>query len=60
MFKKVTSGHGEHEAAVRTLVAKGALLNETDKDGNTPAHIASFEGNINILDFLTSSGSDNA
>jgi ankyrin repeat protein len=35
-----------HEDYVKTLIARGALVNKGDDGGNTPLHLAAQRGNI--------------
>ena len=49
---------GRNIEGVRELIAKGAKLDEQDKDGATPLHIAVSKGNTEIAKLLLDKGAD--
>lgn len=49
-------GFWNHEDIARYLVEKGANLNQVDKNGNTPLHIAAYNGRKDLCAFYLDHG----
>ena len=45
-------------AEIKTLAAKGANVNITDKHGRTPLHVAAFASNLNAMRALVTAGAN--
>ena len=52
------AAHQGDVAAVQTLAASGAALDERDASGRTPAHVAAFASNDDVLRALAEAGAD--
>ena len=52
------AAHQGDVAAVQALAASGAALNERDASGRTPAHVAAFASNDDVLRALAEAGAD--
>jgi ankyrin repeat protein len=55
VFPAAAGGSAE---IIKTLIDHGFALDQKDKDGWTPLHVAAVEGNIKILEFLIGEGLD--
>lgn len=52
------AAHDGHIAAIRRLVAEGADPNALDHGGRTPAHVAAFASNDEVLQALAAAGAN--
>jgi ankyrin repeat protein len=55
VFPAAAGGSAE---IIKTLIDHGFALDQKDKDGWTPLHVAAVEGNIKMLEFLIGEGLD--
>jgi len=61
MLKRLVTRGGERSARLRIaelLLAKGANLKATMKDGSTPLHLAAHSGDAEMIAFLVAKGAD--
>jgi len=61
MMKRLVARGGDRNARLRIaelLLAKGANLKATMKDGSTPLHLAAHQGDTEMIGFLVAKGAD--
>ena len=55
---KVAASYEGHEKAVRLLLNHDAIINQKDRQGRTPLHLASTGGQMEIVKILSSFGAE--
>ena len=54
----VAAGRGDLQALINLVGGNVAYINVTDKDGDTPLHLASLGGHLDVLRWLHTNGAN--